>query len=45
VRTLIIGTVVGGIVLVVSFMLLVSQCGTGDAGEIYGSGQVAVSAM
>jgi hypothetical protein len=44
-RTLIVGTIVGGIVLVVAFMLLVSQCGTGADGEIYGAGLVAVSAV
>jgi hypothetical protein len=42
-RTLIVGTIVGGIVLVVAFMLIVSQCGTGADGEIYGAGLVAVS--
>jgi hypothetical protein len=44
-RALIVGTVVGGIVLVVAFMLIVSQCGTGADGEIYGAGQVGVSAV
>ena len=44
-RALIVGTVVGGIVLVVAFMLIVSQCGTGADGQIYGAGQVAVSAV
>jgi hypothetical protein len=38
-RALIVGTIVGGIVLVVAFMLIVSQCGTGADGEIYGAGQ------
>jgi hypothetical protein len=49
-RALLIGVLVGGIVLVVAFMLLVSQCGTGNDGGIYGSGPgpaeaVAVSAV
>lgn len=29
---------VAGIVVVFLFMFLVSQCGTGDDGEVYGSG-------
>ncbi|TFV87721.1 hypothetical protein E4P40_11165 [Blastococcus sp. CT_GayMR20] len=44
-RALIVGTIVGGIVLVFAFMLIVSQCGTGADGEIYGAGQAAVSAV
>jgi hypothetical protein len=44
-RALIVGTILGGIVLVVAFMLIVSQCGTGADGEIYGAGLVAVSGV
>ena len=44
-RALIVGTVVGGIVLVVAFMLIVSQCAPGADGQIDGAGQVTVSAM
>jgi len=44
-RALLVGVLVGGIVLVVAFMLLVSQCGTSEAGGIYGAGPVAVSAV
>ena len=37
-RALIVGTIVGAAVLVIAFMLLVSQCGAGDDGdEITGS--------
>jgi hypothetical protein len=37
-RALIIGVLVGGVVLVVGFMLLVSQCASGDDGQADGSG-------
>ena len=37
-RALIGGTVLGAALFVIAFMLLVSQCGTGDdGGEIYGA--------
>lgn len=35
-RALIVGTVLGVAVFLIAFMLLVSQCGTGDDSEIYG---------
>jgi hypothetical protein len=39
-RQLIAGVVLGAVVFVIGFMLLVSQCGTGDDDEIYGRGAV-----
>jgi hypothetical protein len=43
-RLLIAGVVLGAVVLVIAFMLLVSQCGTGDDSEIYGATSVAGTA-
>ncbi|SNR30839.1 hypothetical protein [Blastococcus mobilis] len=43
-RLLIAGAVLGAVVLVLGFMLLVSQCGTGGDSEIYGRGAVPSSA-
>jgi hypothetical protein len=42
-RAVIVGVTLGALVLVFGFMLLVSQCGTGDDSEIYGAGDVAVT--
>jgi len=42
IRTLLIGVVVGGVLFVIAFMLLVSQCGTDDSGGIYGAGPATV---
>jgi hypothetical protein len=35
-RLLIAGVVLGAVVFVITFMVLVSQCGTSDESEIYG---------
>jgi hypothetical protein len=35
-RAVIVGVVLGAAALVIAFMVLVSQCGTGDESEIYG---------
>ena len=44
-RRLIVGVVLGAVVVVIAFMLLVSQCGTGNDSEIYGAGVVPPSAV
>jgi hypothetical protein len=43
-RRLIVGVALGAVVVVIAFMVLVSQCGTDNGSEIYGAGVVPPSA-